>query len=202
MGKAGERRAIPVPSGIMRNVCVFCGSRDGGRKIYVEAAAGMGEAIAEAGFGLVYGGGSTGLMGALADQALAAGGRVVGVIPQAFAGRDFVHNGLDDLRVVGTMHDRKALMAELSDAFIALPGGYGTFEELLEMLTWNQLGFQTKPCGVLNAGGYYDRLLDFLDHAVDEGFLLGKHRERLAVETDARRLVEDVSSGARENDER
>src|SRR5512146_1988331 len=147
----------------MRRVCVFCGSSPGSNPIYLEAARAMGRTLAGRGLGLVYGGGSVGLMGALADAALAAGGEVVGVIPRALQLRELAHGRLTTLHVVGSMHERKARMAELSDAFAALPGGMGTLEELAEILTWAQLGLHARPCGVVDVAGYFAPLLAFLD---------------------------------------
>jgi uncharacterized protein (TIGR00730 family) len=139
---------------------------------------------------VVYGGGNVGLMGALADAALAGGGEVIGVIPGALVAREIAHDGLSDLRVVGSMHERKALMADLSDAFIALPGGYGTLEEFCEMVTWSQLGILTKPCGLLNVGGYFDPLIAMLDRATQEGFIPAKNRALVLEETEPERMLE------------
>src|ERR1043165_174167 len=144
-----------------RRVCVFCGSSPGARPEYRQAAEAMGRLLASRRIGLVYGGGNVGLMGLLADAALSAGGEVIGVIPRHLDAREVAHRGLPDLRVVASMHERKALMADLSDAFIALPGGLGTLEEMFEILTWAQLGLHRKPCGLLNVLGYFDRLLSF-----------------------------------------
>src|SRR5205814_7524866 len=155
----------------MRRICVFCGSAFGSRPAYRDAAKRFGSALATRGLGLVYGGGSVGLMGVLADAVLAEGGEVIGVIPGPLASRELAHTGLTELRVVGSMHERKATMAELSDGFIAMPGGLGTLEETLEILTWAQLGIHRKPVGVLNVEGYYDALLQLLSHAVREGFV-------------------------------
>jgi uncharacterized protein (TIGR00730 family) len=143
----------------------------GTRPAYVEAAESLGKLLAERGIGLVYGGGKVGLMGKIADSVLASGGEVIGVIPQSLMRKEIAHSGLTNLRVVDSMHQRKALMAELSDAFIALPGGFGTFEEFCEIVTWAQLGLHGKPCGILNVEGYYDQLLGLFDHAVDQKFL-------------------------------
>lgn len=165
----------------MRRVCVFCGSSPGRLPDYRAAAEALGRLIAARELGLVYGGASVGLMGAVADACLAAGGEVIGVIPHALAAREVAHQGLADLRVVGSMHERKALMAELSDAFVALPGGIGTFEELFEVWTWTQLGSHGKPCGFLNVAGFYDPLLGFLDTVVEAGFLKPVHRDMLQV---------------------
>ncbi|MDV2992711.1 MAG: putative cytokinin riboside 5'-monophosphate phosphoribohydrolase [Chroococcidiopsis sp. SAG 2025] len=160
----------------MESICIFCGSSTGNRSIYQEAAQAMGEAIARRGLSLVYGGGNVGLMGMVADAALAAGGEVIGVIPKFLVDKEIAHNGLTQLHVVDSMHDRKALMTELADAFIALPGGYGTLEEFCEILTWAQLGLHQKPQGLLNVEGYYDPLLQLFDRAVTEGFLKSELR--------------------------
>src|SRR5512135_1687759 len=163
---------------MLSRVCVFCGSSEGRRPAYRNAAAALGRVLATHNIGVVYGGGNVGLMGRLADAALAAGAQVVGVIPAHLVGKELAHRGVD-LRVVHSMHERKALMADLSDAFIALPGGYGTFEEFCEILTWTQLGLQRKPCGILNIAGYYDHLLKMFDHAVAEQFVKPVHRQML-----------------------
>jgi uncharacterized protein (TIGR00730 family) len=155
----------------MKRICVFCGSREGNKPAYVGAARALGGLLAREGIGLVYGGGGIGLMKLLADAVLDAGGTVTGVIPQALTIQEIAHPRVTDLRVVGSMHERKALMAELSDAFIALPGGYGTLEEFCEVVTWAQLGLHRKPCGLLNVAGFYDPLLAQLDRQVAEGFL-------------------------------
>jgi len=155
----------------VKRVCVFAGSSVGGRPAYAEAAQRLAEALVGRGLGIVYGGGSVGLMGVLADAALAAGGEVIGVIPGPLASRELAHAGLTRMHVVPSMHERKALMASLADGFIALPGGLGTFEETLEILTWSHLGIHRKPIGVLNVEGYFDGLRRFLDHAVAEGFV-------------------------------
>ncbi len=168
---------------------MFCGSSLGVRNIYRDAAVKVGTTLARQGIGLVYGGSNVGLMGAMADAALAAGGEVTGVIPEALVAKEVAHPGLTDLRVVGSMHERKALMVDLSDAFIAMPGGYGTFDELCEALSWSQLGIHGKPCGVLNVNGYFDHFLLFLRHAVNERFLRPEHRRLLLAETDVERLV-------------
>src|SRR6516164_2274986 len=149
---------------MLKRICVFCGSSVGDRPIYLQAALELGRAIAERRLGLVYGGGHIGLMGVLADAVLSGGGEVIGVIPQALVDRELAHTGVTELRVVETMHQRKALMADLSDGFLALPGGFGTGDELFEILTWAQLGLHAKPIGVLNVGGYFDPLLAWLDH--------------------------------------
>ena len=165
----------------MRSICVFCGSNSGTRLVYPEAAQLLGRELVRRNLRLVYGGGNVGLMGILADAVLSAGGEVVGVIPQALLAKEVGHSGLTELHVVGSMHARKALMAELSDAFVALPGGFGTLEEFCEVLTWAQLGLHRKPCGLLNIGGYYDSLLTFFQQAVTEGFLRAQHGELVLV---------------------
>ena len=177
----------------MKRVCVFCGSRNGTRDQYVAAARRMGEALARRGIGLVYGGGGIGLMGVLADAAVSAGGDVIGVIPEALMAREVAHRGLADLRVVASMHERKALMAELADAFVALPGGFGTLEEFCESLTWAQLGIHRKPCGLLNVEGFFDPLLLLFDHAVRERFVSPDHRSLVVVEEDPERLLDALS---------
>lgn len=163
------------------NVCVYCGSRSGQRSDYVAAARALANVLVDRDIGLVYGGASIGVMAAVADAVLARGGRVIGVIPQALLREEIAHAGLTELHVVGSMHERKAMMAEASDAFIALPGGIGTLEELFEIWTWTQLGLHDKPCGLLNVAGYFDRLIEFLDHSVAEGFLQARHRSILQV---------------------
>lgn len=165
----------------MKSVCVYCGSNPGRQPAYAEAARRLGEALVERGLGLVYGGASVGVMGVLADTVLALGGRVTGVIPEALVRREVAHPGLSELRVTGSMHERKTLMAELADGFVALPGGIGTLEELFEAWTWAQLGLHGKPCGLLNVAGYFDGLLAFLDHAVAERFVKEPHRGMLIV---------------------
>jgi uncharacterized protein (TIGR00730 family) len=160
----------------LRSVCVFSGSSPGPRPSYAETATALGREVAARGMRLVYGGASVGLMGAVADAALAAGGEVVGVIPQHLVDREVAHDGLTELRVTGSMHERKALMADLADGFVALPGGLGTLEELAEILTWSQLGLQSKPCGLLDVESFFDPLLAFLDHTVAERFVSTEHR--------------------------
>jgi hypothetical protein len=160
----------------MKRVCVFCGSNKGARVEYVSAAKAMGQALVKRNIGLVYGGGNVGLMGVIADAMLAERGEVIGVIPQALVAREVAHQNLTEQRIVGTMHERKALMAELSDGFIAMPGGMGTFDEFCEILTWAQLGIHQKPCGVLNVENYFTPLLAMFDHAMNEGFLRDSHR--------------------------
>jgi uncharacterized protein (TIGR00730 family) len=178
----------------MRSLCVFAGSNPGSRPDYARAAAELGTRIAERGWALVYGGASVGLMGMLADAALAAGGRVIGVIPDALLRREVAHEGLSELRVVDTMHERKALMAELSDGVVAMPGGFGTLEEFFEMLTWAQLGLHAKPCGLLNAAGYFDPLLAFLDRTVQERFVRPAHRALIVSRASAGDLLDALTA--------
>jgi len=173
----------------MKRVCVFCGSSPGVRKSYALAATKLAENLVEGGLSIVYGGGNVGLMGTLADAALKAGGEVIGVIPDMLAAKELAHSGLTELRVVGSMHERKAVMTELSDAFIAMPGGYGTFEEFCEILTWTQLGLKRSPCGLLNIEGYYDHLLKLFDHAVAEQFVKPAHRRMVLDDSDPASLV-------------
>jgi uncharacterized protein (TIGR00730 family) len=179
---------------MIRSICVFCGSSTGATSAYESAARSFAESAARRRIRLVYGGASVGLMGAIADSALNYGGEVVGVIPRALVDREIAHAGLTELHVVETMHERKAMMADLSDAFVALPGGLGTLEELFEVWTWGMLGLHAKPYGLLNVGGYYTPLTGFLDHARDEGFIRPAQRAMLVVEDDANRLVEKLSS--------
>ena len=174
----------------MERICVFCGSRSGTNRAYEEGARRLGRALVEAGVTLVYGGGRVGLMGVLADTVLDSGGEAIGVIPKPLVRREVAHTGLSDLRVVGSMHERKALMSELSEGFVALPGGIGTLEEFFEVLSWAQLGVHGKPCGLLNVGGYYDPLLAFLDHVVARGFLSEEHRSLVLVEAEPKPLLE------------
>ncbi|KHJ53710.1 LOG family protein [Aureimonas altamirensis] len=178
----------------MQSICVFSGSSSGRIGAYRDVAARLGTLLAERNIGLVYGGAAVGLMGAVADAVLAAGGHVTGVIPRALVEREVAHTRLPDLRVVRSMHERKALMAELSDAFIALPGGIGTFEEIFEVWTWTQLGTHAKPCAVLNVGGFYDKLLDFLDHVVDEAFLKPVHRGMLLASAEPEALLDQLAT--------
>jgi uncharacterized protein (TIGR00730 family) len=177
---------------VLRRVCVFCGSSPGERPGYAEAARAMGQAVAGQGIGLVYGGGRVGLMGVLADAALEAGGEVIGVIPEHMTSREIAHYDLSDLRVVGSMHERKALMYELADGFVALPGGLGTLEELFEILTWCQLGVQVKPSGLLDVDGFFSRLVDFLDHVTSEGFIKEAHRRLVVVDEEPERLLDEM----------
>jgi uncharacterized protein (TIGR00730 family) len=174
----------------MHRVCVFCGSSLGDRSDYTEAARRLGKALAARGLGLVFGAGHVGLMGALADAVLAAGGEAIGVIPQALVDRELAHRGLTQLRIVQTMHQRKALMADLSDGFIALPGGFGTCDELFEILTWAQLGMHHKPIGLVNVAGYFEGLLAWLDHLVAERFVRPNHRRLLLQASDPEALLD------------
>jgi uncharacterized protein (TIGR00730 family) len=167
----------------VKRICVFCGSSPGSRPEYAEAARQMGRTLAEGGLGLVYGGGRVGLMGIVADAVMQAGGEVIGVIPDALLRREVGHGGVTDLRVVGSMHERKAMMADLSDGFVAMPGGYGTFEEFCEVITWSQLGIHPKPCGLLNVAGFYAPLLAMFDHALAEGFVRAQHRDIVLEDT-------------------
>jgi uncharacterized protein (TIGR00730 family) len=177
----------------IRYVCVYCGSSSGIRPCYLDAARQLGQVLVSERIGLVYGGAGVGLMGGIADAVLAGGGDVIGVIPESFASR-VAHGGLTKLHVVDSMHERKTLMAELSDAFIALPGGFGTLEEILEILTWAQLGIHGKPCGLMNVDGYYDEFLSFLDRAVTMGFLKPVHREMLLVADSPERLLGQMAA--------
>lgn len=178
----------------MKSVCVFCGSNTGKGETYRGAARALAEAMVQRGLRLVYGGGSIGLMGVLGEAALAAGGHVIGVTPRRLLERELVLQGLTELHVVETMNERKTLMAQFSDAFVALPGGMGTLDELFEMLTWNQLGFHHKPCGLLDAGGYFRQLMAFLDQAVAERFVTPEHRAMVIVEQDAQTLLGRLAS--------
>ncbi|MBF8778973.1 LOG family protein [Pseudomonas fulva] len=174
----------------VRSVCVFCGASIGANPLYREAAIALGQAIARRGLTLVYGGGAVGLMGIVADAALAAGGEVIGIIPQSLKDAEIGHAGLTRLEVVDGMHARKARMAALSDAFIALPGGLGTLEELFEVWTWGQLGYHAKPLGLLDVNGFYTKLGSFLDHIVDEGFVRAQHRAMLLLGDQADQLLD------------
>jgi uncharacterized protein (TIGR00730 family) len=173
----------------MKALCVYCGSNTGTGEAYVAGARRLGAVLAERGLGLGYGGAGTGLMGVLADAVLAAGGSARGVIPRALLDKEIAHPNLDELHVVDSMHERKFMLAELSDGFIAMPGGFGTLEEIVEMLTWAQLGIHAKPCGLLNLGGYFDQLLAFFRHAETQGFIRAAHREMLLVESDVEGLL-------------
>src|SRR5690349_19773948 len=177
---------------MFRSVCVFCGSSSGYRDVYRNAAIRLGAELAGRGVRLVYGGGNVGLMGAIADAVLGAGGHVTGVIPQALVDREVAHRSLPDLRIVSSMHERKALMADLSDAFIAMPGGFGTFEEFCEIVTWAQLGIHRKPCGLLNVDRYYDSLLALFDRATREGFLRAEYRSMVMSDESPALLIEKM----------
>jgi uncharacterized protein (TIGR00730 family) len=178
----------------MKRVCVFCGSNSGARLQYQESAVSLGQALASNGLGLVYGGSSIGLMRAVADSVLDAGGEVIGIIPQALVGREQAYPRVRDLRVVNSMHERKAQMAALSDAFVALPGGLGTLDEIFEMLSWAQLGIHDKPCGFLDVDGYYRPLLQFLDHATAEQFIRPHHRAMILFANDPVDLLAQLRS--------
>jgi uncharacterized protein (TIGR00730 family) len=180
----------------LQRVCVFCGSSAGGPGEYREAAQTLARELAARGIGLVFGGGRVGLMGVLADTMLEVGGHVIGVIPHALLAREVAHERLPDLRVVSSMHERKAMMAELSDAFIAMPGGFGTFEEFCEVVTWTQLGLHRKRCGLLNVRGFYDPLLALFDRAVVEGFLNPQNRAIVSAHTDVAALLQELSRAA------
>jgi len=173
----------------MKRVCVYCGSSLGKQAEYIGSARELAKGLTERGIGLVYGGASVGIMGEIADAVLSDGGEVIGVIPQALADKEVAHNGLTELKVVDSMHERKAIMADLADGFIALPGGLGTLEELFEVLTWSQLGLHQKPIGLLNVKAYYEKLRSFLDHAVEEQFVKTSHRALLLVEENPEELL-------------
>lgn len=174
---------------MVKRICIFCGANPGGRPVYADTAHELGRTLACRGLEIVYGGSSVGLMPVLANAALQAGGRVIGVIPALLVERELAHQGLTELRVVGSMHERKATMAELADAFVAMPGGLGTLDEIFEMLTWSQLGLHAKPCVFLNVAGYYNRLLEFLEHARHEGFVRDEHHARIWVAEDIGELL-------------
>lgn len=173
----------------IRSLCVYCGASSGHSPVYADAAAQLAAAMVARNIDLVYGGGNIGLMGRIADEVMQRGGKVVGVIPKALLDREVGHHGLTRLHVVDDMHQRKAMMADLSDGFIAMPGGWGTLEELFEMLTWLQLGFHSKPIGLLNANGFYDKLLDFMSHQVSEGFLSAVQATLIMQDTVAESLI-------------
>ena len=174
-------------------ICVYLGSSPGARPVYREAAEQFGTLLAERGIGLVYGGGTVGLMGVIADTVCAAGGEVIGVIPEALRAREHVHQGISELHVVQTMHERKALMAKLADGFVTLPGGIGTFEEMFEAWCWSQLGYHAKPCGLLDVAGFYGKLSAFIDQVVEEGFLQPRHRAMLLIERDPEALLDRMA---------
>jgi uncharacterized protein (TIGR00730 family) len=179
---------------MLQSICIFCGSNFGTQPVYEQAAQSIGRLLAQRRIDLIYGGGRVGLMGIVADACLREGGRVVGVMPRALVAKEIAHRGLTELHVVESMHERKALMADLAGAFIALPGGYGTWEEFCEVLTWSQLGLHRKACAVLNVNGYYDPLLALADRAVAEGFVRQEHREILLSDTDPVRLLDRLSN--------
>jgi len=187
-------KQVHLMSNEMKAVCVYCGASTGNDPIYAEVAQQFGRTLAQRGLRLVYGGGSVGLMGHVANAALEAKGAVTGVIPERLWEREVGHKGLSEMFVVPTMHARKARMVELSDAFVALPGGFGTLDELFEVLTWQQLGYHTKPVGLLNANGYYDALLAFARHAHEQGFVRAVHLDALIVDTDIDRLLDRLAA--------
>lgn len=191
---ARDPLGAPGSVNMLSRLCVFCGSSLGVHPVHAQAAQSVALLLCRRGIELVYGGGNVGLMGTLANACLREGGRVIGVIPQALADKELAHTGLTELRVVRSMHERKAVMADLSDAFVALPGGYGTWEELFEVLSWSQLGIQQKACGLLNVNGYYDPLLQLADQSVAEGFLRQVHRDLLLSDDDPERLLDRLSS--------
>ena len=185
---------VAIPAAAALSLCVYCGSRSGADPAFERAAQALGNAIARRGWQLVYGGGHAGLMGCVADAALVAGARVVGVIPRGLMQRELGHRGLTELHVVETMHERKRLMADRSDAFVALPGGIGTLEELFEAWTWRQLGVHAKPVGLLDVGGYYTGLLDFLDHTLRQGFVPEAQHALLQVDSDIDALLDRLAT--------
>ena len=190
--KWSARGARLVYAWSMKRICVFCGSSQGARPQYRQAAIEFARELATRGIGLVYGGASVGLMGVIADQMLSCGGEVIGVIPNMLVDREVAHPGLTELHEVNSMHQRKALMAELSDGFATLPGGFGTLEEFTEVVSWHLLGIHQKPCGLLNVGGYFDALLKFLDYAVAQQFIKRAHRDAILVEANPAQLVEQL----------
>ena len=179
----------PPPPDHVRRICVYCGSSKGARRVYADAARQLADLLAAEHLELVYGGASKGIMGIIADRMLEHGGTVHGVIPKSLYDQEIAHQGLSELHVVGSMHERKSLMVTLSDGFIAMPGGFGTLEEIIESVTWGQLRFHDKPCGLLNVDGYFDGLLDWLDHAVSEGFLRAENRRMLLADDDPAALL-------------
>jgi len=181
----------------MKRICVFCGSSRGQKPVYAEAARELGELLARKKIGLVFGGGRIGLMGVVADAVLAGGGEAIGVIPKSLKERELGHDGVTELRIVPSMHARKAMMAELADGFIAMPGGFGTLDELCEILTWAQLGIHEKPCGLLNANNFFAPLLALFDHQMEEGFLAARHRALLRVEEKPELLVKALMEASR-----
>lgn len=177
-------------SNTIKNICVYCGSSYGRQAIYTETAQALGELLAERDIRLIYGGAKVGLMGVVADAALSKGGEVIGVIPDSLVTQEVAHDGLTDLIITNSMHTRKMRMAELADAFIALPGGWGTLDEMFEVLTWAQLGFHNKPCGLLNAAGYYEGLKQFFKHTVDEAFVRSSNYDLLLIENEPKILLD------------
>jgi len=178
----------------MKRLCVFCGSSVGANPAFAEAATALGTLLADRRIGLVYGGGNVGLMGVIADAALAAGGEVIGVIPRSLADREIAHTGCTELRIVDSMHTRKAMMADLSDAFVAMPGGVGTFEEFFEAITWTQLGLHRKPCALLNVAAFYTPLAIFIDQAVSDGFIKAVHGAAIVVDDDPARVLDTLTT--------
>jgi hypothetical protein len=189
-----EQMPAPAPALALKTLCVFCGSSAGARPVYADAARELGEALVARDITLVFGGGRVGMMGEIARTVLASGGRVVGVIPKALVRKEIVYEDLTELHVVESMHERKAMMAKRSDGFIAMPGGYGTFEEFCEVLTWSQLGFHHKPVALLNVAGYYDGLLALFDHAVAEAFVRPLHRTLVIAERDPVALLDRLAA--------
>jgi hypothetical protein len=185
---------ISVAENRMPRICVYCGSNSGGRPIYLEAARDLADVLVRHDFELVYGGADKGIMGVIADAVLEQGGKVHGVIPKMLCEKELAHENLTELHVVTSMHERKTMMAALSDGFIAMPGGYGTLEEIIEMVTWGQLKFHDKPCGLLNIGGYFDHLLAYLNNATVEGFLRIEHRNMLLCDDTAAGLVQQFEA--------
>jgi uncharacterized protein (TIGR00730 family) len=178
----------------LKRLCVFAGSNLGNRGAYAASARELGRALADRGIGLVYGGARVGLMGALANELLTAGGHVIGIIPEALVAKEVAHEGLTELRIVRSMHERKAMMADLADGFIALPGGWGTVEELFEILTWGQLGLHRKPCGLLNAAGYFDPMLSFVEHSIEEGFVRREYLSMITASDAAGTLIDRLQA--------
>jgi uncharacterized protein (TIGR00730 family) len=178
----------------INSICIYCGSSTGSNPIYAEAARAMGAAIAERGKTLVYGGGAVGLMGIVADAALAAGGRVIGLMPRALVEKEIQHKGLTELRVVDSMHTRKAGMIDAADALIALPGGFGTYEEITEAATWAQLGYHKKPCGLLNVNSFYDGLITLMERAIADGFVKPVHRDVLVIEREVDAMLDRIET--------
>lgn len=195
MSESFSSREIPTTAHPIRSICVFCGSRHGSNPAYAEDARELGRLMAARGIRLVYGGGRVGLMGEVADAVMAVGGQVIGVIPSLLIEKEVEHRELTQLHEVASMHERKAMMEQLSDAFIVLPGGYGTLDETCEILTWSQLGLHRKPIGVVNTAGYYDHLSAFLDHALNEDFVTERSRHLLVIEATPAALLERLLAG-------